>query len=265
MCLIAVSLQQCAQYPFLLIANRDEFYSRPTRRAMFWPNHPDILAGCDELAGGTWLGVDRRGRFAAVTNFRDPRLRRPGARSRGTLVSSFLMERTPAATYLHEVHTARNHYNRFNLLLGDESGVFYYSSVLGDVRALQEGLYGLSNHNLDTPWPKVQKAKRGLSRVLRKRASLQLEDLFQLLADTEIAADPLLPDTGVGLGWERTLSAVFVGSPAYGTRSSTVIVLDSTGELRFAERSFDAQGGTTETYEYRLKTQAVCQETKELT
>ncbi len=257
MCLIALSYHQCPHYPLVVIANRDELYSRPTTPAMFWPKHPGIVAGRDEVGGGTWLGFDRGGRFAAVTNFRDPRIRHPSPCSRGTLVSSFLIGRDPATLYLDRVHHERRRYNHFNLLLGDETGLFYYTSVHGKSNRLAPGIYGLSNDLLNTPWPKVQKATRGLAGLLDAHAPLALEPLFRLLVDTKIAPDHLLPDTGIGLEWERVLSPLFVRSSGYGTRSSTVVVLDKAGQLLFAERTFDAQGKAQQTLAYRFSLDAV--------
>ncbi len=253
MCLIALSYHNNPRYPLVVIANRDEFYSRPTTPAMFWSEHRGILAGRDAVGGGTWLGCDRGGRFAAVTNFRDPRVRHPSANSRGTLVSSFLIGRDTAAAYLDGVHHERQRYNRFNLLIGDETGLFYYASVQGKSDRLAPGIYGLSNDVLNTPWPKVQKATGALARLLAADMPLELEQLFELLVDTEIAPDRLLPDTRIGLEWERALSPLFVRASGYGTRSSTVVVLDQARQLLFAERSFDAQGKEQQTLVYRFE------------
>lgn len=194
MCLIALSYHNYPRYPLVVIANRDEFYSRPTTATMFWSEHRGILAGRDAVGGGTWLGCDRGGRFAAVTNFRDPRVRHPSTYSRGTLVSSFLMGGDTAADYLDGVHHERQRYNQFNLLVGDETGLFYYASVQGKSHKLTPGIYGLSNDVLNTPWPKVQKATHRLARLLDADNSLELEQLFQLLVDTEISPD--LPAAG---------------------------------------------------------------------
>ncbi len=253
MCLIALSYHNYPRYPLVVIANRDEFYSRPTTLAAFWPEHRGILAGRDVAGGGAWLGCDRGGRFAAVTNIRDPRVRHPSARSRGTLVSSFLMRRDTAADYLDGVHHERHRYNHFNLLVGDETGLFYYTSVRDKRNKLAPGIYGLSNDVLNTPWPKVHKATQRLARLLDADRPLELEQLFQLLVDTEIVPDHLLPDTGIGLEWERLLSPLFVCASGYGTRSSTVVVLDQDGQLLFAERSFDAQGKEQQTLAYRYE------------
>ncbi|MGH8611044.1 MAG: NRDE family protein [Gammaproteobacteria bacterium] len=253
MCLIALSYHNNPRYRLVVIANRDEFYSRPTTPAMFWSEHRGILAGRDAVGGGTWLGCDRGGRFAAVTNFRDPRVRHPSACSRGALVSSFLIGRDTAAAYLDGVHHERQRYNHFNLLVGDETGLFYYASTRDKSNRLAPGIYGLSNDILNTPWPKVRKATHRLARLLDTDIPLELGQLFRLLVDTEIAPDHLLPDTGIGLEWERALSSAFVRACGYGTRSSTVIVLDQAGQLLFAERSFDAQGEKQQTLAYRFE------------
>lgn len=241
MCLILLAWQTHRDYPLVVAANRDEFHARPSAAAAFWPMAPQLLAGRDLEAGGTWLGVTRAQRFAALTNYREGGQQRPDARSRGALVADFLTGDAPPADYLAQVALAAEHYNGFNLFVGDGERLGYYANRgAGGIRWLTPGLYGLSNHLLDTPWPKLASAKAAFADAL-----LHLPDpapFFALLADREIVPDRHLPETGVPLAWERILSAVFVSSEGYGTRASTLLSRHRGGHTRLIERSFDASG-----------------------
>lgn len=237
MCLIFVAYQINDRFPLAIAANRDEFYQRPARAAGFWPEHPDVLAGRDLQAGGTWLGITRRGRFAAITNYRDPASVRSHAVTRGKLVSRFLTGTEAPLTYLRTVAGEGRRYNGFNLLVGDSQGLGYYSNLTAGPQFLGPGLYGLSNHLLDTPWPKVERGKRGM-RAWLAHPDPRAESLLEMLADTTQPDDASLPDTGVGLEWERVLGSAFITSPEYGTRSSTVVLVDREGYVRFVERAF---------------------------
>ncbi len=237
MCLIALAWQAHPDYPLIVMANRDEFYRRPTTPARFWPEAPQLLAGRDLAAGGTWLGVTRQGRFAALTNYRDPAAG-SAQRSRGLLVSGFLQGRLSAWDYALAVAGEGLHYGGFNLLLGDTRALVALSNRgMGPTR-LEPGLYGLSNHLLDTPWPKVERAKAGLRQALPE---LTPERLADLLRDDLQADDATLPDTGVGLVMERMLSPLFISSPHYGTRASSVLMLGHE-RAQFLEQTFDEQG-----------------------
>lgn len=236
MCLIVFAYDCHPEYRFILAANRDEFYRRPTAAAAFWPDCPDVLAGRDLEAGGTWLGITRSGRFAALTNYRDPATHMDGNRSRGQLVQAYLCGRSSPAEYLAGVRESGHLYNGFNLLVGDAGGLWYYSNRGGDAQPVAAGIHGLSNHLLNTPWPKVARAKAGLAVCLT--AGIAAEPLFALLGDRTAAADDELPATGVGLAWERLLSPVYIASPDYGTRSSTVLTIDRRGQAAFHERSW---------------------------
>lgn len=236
MCLILAAWRAHPDYPLVVAANRDEFFARPTAPAQFWEEAPHVLAGKDLDAGGTWLGVSRTGRFAALTNFRDPGRNKAGAPSRGQLPSRFLSSAQSAQGYLMELESMASRYNGFNLMFGDREGLYCFSNCGEGERELAPGVYGLSNHLLDTPWPKVARGKSALSDAMSALPDEQ--PLFALLRDDSIAADDELPRTGVSLEWERLLSASFVRSPAYGTRSSTVVLLDKAGQLRFIEQTF---------------------------
>jgi uncharacterized protein with NRDE domain len=240
MCLVLVVWRVHPMYPCLVAANRDELYARPTARAEWWPDHPEILAGRDLEAGGTWLGVTRNGRFAALTNYRDPEQRRAGTPCRGSLVTSILESGASVAeglTYLRDVGA---NYNGFNLIFSDGERLGIYESVLGTGRELGPGIYGLSNHLLDTPWPKVQAAKTRLEAALLDLTGTA--PLLDLLRDDRPASDAELPRTGVSLEWERLLSSAFVRAPDYGTRCSTIIRIDARGRAYFDEWSWSSVG-----------------------
>ena len=238
MCLIIVALQQHPEFPLIVAANRDEFLIRPTRPAAFWPENPELLAGRDLQGGGTWLGMSRQGRFAAVTNVREKHRPMHGQRSRGWLTSEFLANGTDTPAFARNVQQQGEEFAGFNLFLGDGRELWYLSNRGATPRRLTPGLYGLSNHLLDTPWPKVAESKEQLTKLLTEDR-LTTDNLFELLADTTLAPDEQLPDTGVSLEWERLLSARFIKAPDYGTRCSTVILVDRTGQVRFWERSFE--------------------------
>ncbi|MEW6187902.1 MAG: NRDE family protein [Thermodesulfobacteriota bacterium] len=238
MCLIVFAYRLHPYYPFIAAANRDEYYERPTSPAAFWENHPRVLAGRDLKEGGTWLGITRRGKFAAITNYRDPASVKSGAPSRGQLVSDFLTGTDSAASYIKKVTRHGQRYNGFNLLCGDRQDLFVYSNR-GKTENLEPGLYGLSNASLNTPWPKVVKAKKILSSVLRQRGDQMESTLFTMLNDRKTAPLNRLPATGVSREWEKRLSAVFIRSPLYGTRSSTVVRIGRNGRVTFVEKSFN--------------------------
>ena len=238
MCLILFAWKVHPLYPLILAANRDEFYDRPSQPADFWKHYPQVLAGVDLQEKGTWLGVTKDGRFAAVTNYRDPSSWRHDAPSRGQLVSRFLTGSEDPDRYLQNISRKADRYNGFNLLAGDSRDLFVYSNR-DRIRKLDPGIYGLSNHLLDSPWPKVKRGKKLLSAAL-DRTGRALEDaLFDLLANRVVAPDADLPQTGVTLEWERMLSPMFIKSPGYGTRASTVLMAARNGRIRFVEKVFN--------------------------
>lgn len=238
MCLIAFAWQVHDQ-PLLLIANRDEFHARPTRAAQFWADEgqPDLLAGKDLQAGGSWLGVTRNGRFAALTNVRAPGALREG-KSRGHLVHDYLASDQEPKDYLDALQTDIAAYADFNLLVGTRSELWYLHSREGQPLAVPPGVHGLSNASLDIPWPKTRRLCQDLE------ASLAADDssLLQLLTRPERYPDEQLPATGIGLDWERMLSAAFIVSPDYGTRASTLLRLKADGAISFRERQFNPAG-----------------------
>ncbi len=237
MCLIAVAWQAHPDYPLIVLANRDEFHARPAAPARFWAEAPQLLAGRDLSAGGTWLGVTRQGRFAALTNVREPGMR-PGGRSRGLIVSAYLQGDARAEAYAADVTVEGGEYSGFNLLASDGDSLWWTSNRGAGPQRLDPGVYLLSNHLLDTPWPKVELLRAGL---LAQLSQPEPEALLALLQDERKAADIDLPDTGIGLAMERLLSAPFIRSPQYGTRASTV-VLAGRDRIRFIEQGHGADG-----------------------
>ncbi len=240
MCLILFSLDDHPDYRLVLLANRDEFHRRPTAAMGFWEDAPRVLAGRDLVGNGTWLALSTDGRLAAVTNYRDPARPPGGGPSRGSLVSGFVAGVQAPRPYLESVSGLDALYDGYNLLAGDAGGLFYHSNRGGGIDALGPGTYGLSNHLLDTPWPKVARGVEGLKRLLSGGRRPGLEDFFSLLADPRPFPDPSLPDTGVGIEWERLLSPLFIAAPGYGTRCSTVILIDRRGRATVAERTTGA-------------------------
>ncbi|CDH47643.1 MAG: NRDE family protein [Candidatus Competibacteraceae bacterium] len=238
MCLILMAYRYHPRYPLLVAANRDEFHDRPTAPLAFWDDLPQIVAGRDLKEGGTWMGLDRTGRFAAITNYRDPSRVMPDAPSRGYLVSDFLRSTEPARVYLDRLAPKASAYNGFNLVLGDAEGLFYSSNRGGEWRALAPGLYGLSNHLLDTPWPKLERGRRGLRQLLDRQPDPTPDELLELLTDRTLVPDSELPNTGVSLEWERWLSPMFINAPGYGTRSSTVLRVDADGRVWLVETTW---------------------------
>jgi len=237
MCLILLAWRRHPGYPLVLAANRDEFYRRPTLPAQFWESAPELLAGRDLQRGGSWLGMTRTGRLAMVTNIRQPHP--PGfAGSRGHLVRDWLLE-DPPAEELAGWYAARSEaFPPFNLIAGDLRRLGYFNNREERLQLLDPGTYALSNALLDTPWPKAERGRQGLERLLGAEGHNLEEGLFGVLADRRTAAEAELPDTGIGPDWERVLSALFIASPDYGTRCSTVLLVDAAGKVSFAERSF---------------------------
>ncbi|MCL5042185.1 MAG: NRDE family protein [Gammaproteobacteria bacterium] len=238
MCLIAFAWQVNDQ-PLLLLGNRDEFHARPTRAAQFWTEegHADMLAGKDLQAGGSWLGVTRSGRFAALTNVRAPGAQRDG-KSRGHLIHNYLTGDQDPHSYLQRLQAAAADYADFNLLVGNRMELWFFHSRDAQLLPVPPGVHGLSNASLDTPWPKT----RRLCQDLADNLGAGDDQLLTLLARHERYPDAQLPETGISRDWERMLSAAFIVSPDYGTRASTVVRLDATGGISFRERQFNPAG-----------------------
>jgi uncharacterized protein with NRDE domain len=241
-CLILFANEANSRYRLVLAANRDEAYSRPTAPAAFWEEAPKVLAGKDLKSGGSWMGVTRSGKVAAVTNFRGPGKVWESSPSRGTLVSNFLMNGDSPDVFLDTLRTRARNYNGFNLLVGNTEGLWWYSNRHDEQpQRIIPGIHGLSNHLLDSPWPKVVRGQRALEHLMVSEKEIIPEQVFPILEDRSPAADDELPNTGVGLELERVLSAPLIRTQYYGTRSSTVLLIEHTGSVTFAERSFNPE------------------------
>jgi uncharacterized protein with NRDE domain len=240
MCLIAVAWQARADLPLVVAANRDEWRERPAEPAHWWADRPGVLAGRDLQAGGTWLGISRDGRFAAVTNFRDPSDRRSTARSRGELVADFLAGAEEPGEYCERIARRAHEYNAFNLLVADTATFWYYGSREGPPRPVAPGVHALSNHILDEPWPKVVRAQRSMEAALGETDPAPT--LLRMLSDAAPAREDELPRTGVPLEWERRLSAALITGEDYGTRNSTVVVAPAQGPAMLEEWTRDGAG-----------------------
>ena len=254
MCLILLSIESHPVYKLIIAANRDEFYDRPTSQAAFWDESTGLLAGRDLRAEGTWFGMTTSGKIAAITNFRDPPSFKAHAPSRGKLVSDFLSGHVSTPDYLEMLNQKGDEYNGFNLIIGEVNNLNWYSNRGNGWHHLAPKIYGLSNHLLDSPWPKVTAGKDGLRDLRSTQEELSPEAIFGILSDRSTPDDNRLPDTGVGLELERMLSPIFIISPDYGTRSSTILLVDRNDHVMFIERTFDSTPDhpTTLTYQFRI-------------
>lgn len=242
MCLIALAWQAHPAWPLIVAANRDELHRRPAEPLHWWPDRPAFAGGRDLEAGGTWLATTRDGRFATVTNYRESLGAQPGDRSRGTLVTDFLASGQSALAFAQAVDGAR--YAGFSLITATPDGVAYVSNRGDAARPLAPGVYGLSNASLDTPWPKVLRSRQRLQSLL-DRGAVTADGLFQLLADRETADEHGAPARDLPPAEARAVSAPFIVTPEFGTRCSTVLLLDADGRIEMRERRFDASGGCT--------------------
>jgi uncharacterized protein with NRDE domain len=242
MCLIVFAWRVVPGAPLIAAANRDEFYDRPATPAGAWPEHPQVFAGRDLQGGGSWMGITQDGprgpKFAALTNIRGPQERRTDAPTRGALVADYLVGELSASEYIERIAASADAYNGFNLVLGDRETLYWFSNRgAADERngkALEPGIYGISNGLLDAPWPKVVRTKAQFASLLCQGAP---EDAyFEMLADTTCAPDLRLPDTGIAIDLERVLSAVCIDTPGYGTRTSTVVKLYAAARAELHER-----------------------------
>lgn len=254
MCLIAFSYKVHPNYPLVIIANRDEFYDRPTAAAQFWEDKPTILGGRDLLQQGSWMGLSKNGRFAAITNYREPSLPEPALVSRGEIVSQFLLSTEPIEAFVDSLREKKNLYGGYNVLLFDGQQMRHYNNVFDEHNKIEPGTYGISNATLNTPWPKVEQAKSALINGTNNN-NFDVQDLISLLANDEIAHDEVLPNTGVGIHLERALSAQFVKLPNYGTRCSTAITYNRNGTIDFLERTYD-EGRILFDWPFSIKTQS---------
>lgn len=236
MCLISLAWQQNEQYPLAIAANRDEFLARSTQEMHFWKSQPDILAGRDLVAGGTWMGFSKQGRFAALTNIRHPDYFKAGDFSRGALIPDYLNSGSSTTEWADWLTQNYSKYHGFNLLFGDAAGIYYFGSHQPELVKLEPGIYGLCNADLNTPWPKVTLARQQMSQWIK---SPNLDSLYRLHSNDEMAADGCLPSTGIPAELERSLSAQKISLPEYGTRTQSGVAVDSSGTLYVTELSID--------------------------
>ncbi|MEM7313693.1 MAG: NRDE family protein [Planctomycetota bacterium] len=254
MCILFIAVNRHDQYPLVLAANRDEFYERPATASTFWDDRPDMLAGKDVQAGGTWLGLSRSGRLAALTNVREPQRVISNAPSRGHLVTGFL-DGEPEDQLITRLRATRDDYNGYNLLFGSWNQLSVYSNRTNDLIRLNDGFYGLSNAALDTPWPKLNRGVKALEQRCNDSAPLNDDRLLEILRDETKAADEHLPSTGIPLDRERLLSSAFIRSDDYGTRCSTLLTIQADGNARWVEQLYE-RGEPSGRREYNLRLEA---------
>lgn len=240
MCLIIFALNQHPKYKLIIAANRDEFFNRPTLEADFWKEDDSILGGRDIQSGGTWFGMNKNGRFIAITNYRDPENENVSDKSRGELSKKFLLHNQNVSEFLTDVSKNKQKYNGFNLLLSDDNfkSLYHYSNITDQSMKINDGIHGLSNHLLDSPWPKTEKGINSLSNIL-KSDSINSSDLVAMLRNETEGSDNLLPKTGISYELEKKLSPVFISMKGYGTRCSTVVFVDTSNDLSFLEVSYN--------------------------
>jgi uncharacterized protein with NRDE domain len=247
MCLILFAWRCHPGYRLILATNRDEFFARPTAAMGTWPDWPEIVAGRDLQAGGTWFGLARDGRFAAVTNYRDPNAFSADALSRGRLPVNYLQSGVTPWQFCTRHQQEWPQYNGFNLLLGDAGNLVYASNRLEQPHQVAPGIHGLSNHLLDSPWPKIARGTELFRQLLDNRAEIDCDRLFALLEDRWQPPAAELPDTGVGPEWEKLLAPIFISGSNYGTRSSLVLTIEDSGRTTCFERRFShVQGAAVE-------------------
>lgn len=255
MCILFIAVNEHKDYPLIVAANRDEFFARPTEQSAFWNNQSDILGGTDLQAGGTWMGFNKNGRLSALTNVRDPQRIDPDATTRGELVSHFLTNDMSNDNYLTVLRKTKDNYNGYNLLFGDWHDLWVYNNHQDKVQKLGDGVFGLSNADLNSPWPKINKGVTNLKDYCQHDEPIDADELFALLRDDTQAQDDMLPKTGVPIEWERKLSSIFINSKDYGTRSSTLLLIDKNNLVSWQERSFDRAGNVFDgkNFEFKLK------------
>lgn len=257
MCLILFAYRSDPRFPLIVAANRDEFFARPSTQAALWTDEESgrrILSGRDEQAGGTWLGITQDGRFAAVTNIRDPSQTKPRPRSRGELTRQYLAGNDTPQQYCEQLTKSYEQFAGYNLLVGDRHSLYYVNNSEEKVSKLEAGVYGLSNGLLNSSWPKVDKGKASLQMLLQQTGKLTNDTLLAMMNDKSQAEDADLPNTGVSIDMERKLSSAFILNPEreYGTRCSTALIVEQSGTTRFSEQNFDSLGNKTQAHTFQL-------------
>jgi uncharacterized protein with NRDE domain len=253
MCLILFALHTHPKYKLILAANRDEFFNRETQFAHFWDNSKNILAGKDMASGGTWMGVQSKGRFIAITNYRHPEREILNPQSRGSLSRQFLADSETNKDFIGRIAAIRNQFNGYNLLLSDDGlqSMVHYSNITNVTTSIKKGIHGLSNALLDSAWPKVESGKRMLSEIVSS-SSIYPEQLISILNNHDTAPDHLLPNTGISTDLEKKLSPVFISMKGYGTRCSTALLVDKKDDVIFHEVSYNEQGEVISKIQHQL-------------
>ena len=254
MCLILFAVNQHPKYKVIIAANRDEFFNRPTLSSNFWKENKLILGGRDVQSQGTWLGIKKNGRFIAITNYRDPKNVNVKAKSRGELSKNFLIQGQSIPDFLTKVSENRHEYNGFNLLLSDDGfdSLYHYSNVSDKTTKINNGIHGLSNHLLNTSWPKIESGKIQISKII-KSDSIDVYKIVEMLKNGKTAPDKLLPDTGISHDLEKKLSPVFISMKGYGTRCSTVVLVDRSNKITFLEVSYNENKEVIEENKYTIQ------------
>ncbi|MBA2649454.1 MAG: NRDE family protein [Legionella sp.] len=249
MCLALIAIGQHPLYPLIILSNRDEFYARESAPADFWQESPNVFSGKDLVRHGAWLGVNKDGYFSLLTNYRDPKAFKSSMQSRGLLVSNYLSDYTNRSPleYIKHIEAVSNHYNKFNLIIGNVNDAYYYSNVANTTQKLTTHIYCISNHLLDTPWYKVEHAKQLFSHWLTYiKTSTNMgrdkihDSLFNILSDKTLSPDHLLPKTGIPVELEKPLSSIYVDVPQhqYGTYCSSIILFEK-NNISFTEKIFN--------------------------
>ncbi|MEW6998299.1 NRDE family protein [Colwelliaceae bacterium BS250] len=240
MCILFIAINQHKDHPLIVAANRDEFHQRPTKSAYFWADDNKLLAGQDLQAGGTWLGINPEGQFAAITNIRDPKNNNPKAKTRGELVPLALQNNSP----INESWLVANSdkYNPFNLIYSVNNQLYCFNSANNEHKLLESGFHAICNGSVNDVWPKMAKGEQLLEQLINEQQPVHAEHLFAIMQDSTQAPDELLPNTGVGIDWEKLLSSIFITSPTYGTRSTSILLQHQSGSIDFSEQSYTSDG-----------------------
>ena len=235
MCIVVFSYRTNEAYPLVLLANRDEYYQRPTAALTSWHNPSGIIAPQDLQSNGTNIGYNKYGQWAVLTNYRAPESIKTSALSRGYIPYAYLEKKQTPKDFIPNLKKLSKQTNPFNLLFGNTETAYYYSSMQNKVQTLMPGYYALSNKDLDTPWPKVTHLKKKFITAMEN--NMPVEKLWTLMQDRTIAKDAELPQTNIPLAWERALSAIFVATPEYGTRA-TYLLMQTGNELTLQEQVY---------------------------
>jgi uncharacterized protein with NRDE domain len=239
-CLIVFAYKHHPDYKLIFVANRDEFYERPAAPAAFWKEEPSLLAGKDLKEGGTWCGITKTGRLAAITNYRDMKSIKKDAVSRGKIVTDFLSGTSSPELYSKALKDSADQYNGYSLIFGNKSGLYFFSNRKKELVEIKAGIHGLSNHLLNTPWYNVERSKTLFNKAIEKGNNNLTGELFEMLSDDTPSSDDNLPDTGLDPKLERVISPIFTRTEVYGTRSSTLILIDNNDNVNFIEKSLNS-------------------------